>query len=159
MAKRIVLEVVGIIVIAIALAWLMLGVVSLFDTTDPVAAFFDGAPRMLFGTMAIALVLWAVMVLIGSIAHRYRAAAWRIGTHLVSLFVAILVNVLAFMVLAFADMSQGGWGLLLVGIALGVGLVLGVAGTVAVLVVELAIVRPRRMVRTESAELTEPVAG
>lgn len=147
MAKRVTLEAVLILVITVALAWVLLGLVSLADSADPWwAAFLDGAPRMLFGVTAIALVLWAIMVVIGSIAHRTRGAGWRIATHLVSLFVALLINVLVFVVLAFVNANEGGWGLLLAGIALGVGLVVGVAGIVAVLLVELVILRPRKVV-------------
>jgi len=151
MAKRVTLEVVLILVITVALSWLLLGLVSLVDSTDPVAAFVDGAPRMLFGVAAIALALWTIMVIIGSIAHRNRRVGWRIATHLVSLFVAILVNVIVFVVLAFADSSTGGWGLLLAGIAIGVGLVVGVAGIVAVLLVDLVILRPKKAVETRTA--------
>lgn len=142
MARRIALEVVLILAITIALAWLLLGILSLFDYSAR-AAFTDGAPRLLFGVMAIALVPWTVMLIIGSIANRNRRARWRIVTHLVSLFVAILINVLVFVGLAFVNSNEGGWGLLLAGIALGVGLVVFIAGTVAVLLVELAILRPK----------------
>jgi hypothetical protein len=153
MARRVTLEVVLIIVITIVLAWLLLGVVSMFDSTDPPAAFTDGAPRMLFGVSAIALVLWAIMVTIGSIAHRNRGFGWRIATHLVSLFVAILVNVIVFVALAFVNSNEGGWGLLLAGIALGVGLVVAVAGTISVLLVELVILRPKQRVEAGTAAL------
>ncbi len=151
MAKRVTLEVVLILVITVALSWLLLGLVSLVDSTDPLAAFVDGAPRMLFGVTAIALVLWSIMVIIGAIAHRNRRAGWRIATHLVSLFVAILINVLVFVVLAFANANEGGWGLLLAGIALGVGLVVGISGVVAVLLVELVILRPKRVLEPDVA--------
>ncbi len=144
MAKRITLEVVLILAITVALSWLLLGLVSLVDSTDPVAAFVDGAPRMLFGVTAIALVLWTIMLIIGAIAHRNRRVGWRIATHLVSLFVALLINVIVFVVLAFVNTNEGGWGLLLAGIALGVGLVVGVAGIVAVLLVELVILRQKK---------------
>jgi hypothetical protein len=143
MARRITLEVGLILVITIVLAWILLGTVSLFDSADPLAAFTDSAPRLLFGVTAIALVLWAVMLVIGAIAHRNRRVGWRILTHLVSLFVALLVNVLVFTGLALVNSNEGGWGLLLVGIAVGVGLAVGIAGTVAVLVVERAILRPK----------------
>lgn len=153
MAKRVTFEVVLILVITVALSWLLLGLVSLVDSTDPLAAFVDGAPRMLFGVTAIALVLWSIMVIIGAIAHRNRRAGWRIATHLVSLFVALLVNVLVFVVLAFASSNEGGWGLLLAGIALGVGLAVGIAGTVAVLLVELVILRPKKAVEAPATAL------
>jgi hypothetical protein len=156
MARRIVSEVVLILAITIALAWLLLGIVSLFDTPDPLAAFTDGAPRLLFGVTAIALVGWTIMLIIGSIANRNRRSGWRILTHLVSLFVALLINVLVFAGLAFVNSNEGGWGLLLAGIAIAVGLAVGVAGTVAVLVVELAILRPKAAPVTADAPSEAP---
>lgn len=142
MVKLVALKVLLILVITIAIAWLGLALVSLFDANDPVAAFVDGAPRMLFGVMGIALALWALLVIIGAIVNRHRSARWRIATHLVTLIVSIGVNVLIFTVLAFAD--SGGWGLLLVGIALAAGIVVAVAGIIAVLLVELVILRDRK---------------
>lgn len=139
MAKRITLEVLLILVITIGIAWIGLAIVSLFDSGDPVAAFFDGAPRILFGLMGIGLVLWTILLVIGSIVNRHRRAGRRIATHLVSLTVSIVVTVLIFVALAFAD--SGGWGMLLVGITVVAGLILGVAGTTAVFIVELRIVR------------------
>lgn len=86
--RRVVLDVVLIIGIAIALAWLVIGIVLLFDAGDPVATVVDGAPRMLFGVMGIALVLWTLLVVIGAIVTRHRSARRRIATHLISLVVS-----------------------------------------------------------------------
>ncbi|UYN85077.1 MAG: hypothetical protein KIT89_11445 [Microcella sp.] len=55
--------------------------------------------------------------------------------------VAIAVNLAVFAVLAFTSLDGGGWGLLILAIAAVSGAVLLVTGVVAVLLVELAIVR------------------
>jgi len=151
MAKRVALDVVLILVITVAVTWLLLGFVTLFDySPDPVAAFTDGAPRLLFGAIAIALVLWSIMVIIGAIAHRDRGTGLRIATHLLSLFVAILGNVMVYVVMAFANSNEGGWSFVLAGIALGAGLVFGISGVVAVLLVELVIRRPKRVLEPDA---------
>ena len=134
------LRVVVTVVITIVLAIIGLGLFSLITGNDPVEAFTDNAPRSLFGMMGIALALWTLLLIIGAIAHRARRAGWRIGTHLISLAVAIVVNLAFFVVLAFTDFDGGGWGFLLLAIAAVSGVALFVAGTVAVLLVELAIV-------------------
>lgn len=139
MAKRIALEVLLILIITIGIAWLGLTIVVLLDEGDAVAALVDGAPRILFGLMGIALVLWSVLLIIGSIVNRHRRPRRKVATHLVSLAVSIITNVLVFTALASA--ASGGWGLLLVGITLVAGAILCAAGTVAVLVVELRVVR------------------
>lgn len=141
MAKRIVLEVVLILVLTILLAWTVLGAFALTDSADPVGTFLDQTPRVLFGLLGIALALWTVLLIIGSIVHRRRAVGWRIATHLVSLVVAVVVNVggLALLTVATGGGGAEGWGLLVVAIAAGSGAALLVSGTIAVLVVELLI--------------------
>lgn len=141
MAKRIVLEVVLILVLTILLAWTVLGAFALTDSADPVGTFLDQTPRVLFGLLGIALALWTVLLIIGSIVHRRRAAGWRVATHLVSLLVAVVVNVGGLALLAVATGGGGAenWGLLVVAIAAGSAAALLVAGTIAVLVVELLI--------------------
>jgi len=141
MAMRITLEVLLTLVITVLLAWLGLALLALVDASDPVAAFVDDAPRMLFGLMGPALAVWALLLVIGSIAHRRRRVGWRIATNLVSLAAVIVVTIVVLIVMAFA--TEGGWGLLLAGIALAAGVALMVAGVIAVLVVELAILRVR----------------
>lgn len=136
------LRVVLTLVITIVLALIGLGIMSLITGNDAVEAFTDNAPRSLFGMTGIALGLWAVLLIIGAIAHRHRAVGWRIGTHLVSLVVAIFVNLAVFAVLAFTALDGGGWGFLILALAAVSGVALFVSGTVAVLLVELAIVRP-----------------
>ena len=146
MVRRIVLEVVLIIVITIALAWLVLAAFALTDSADPIGTLVDQTPRVLFGPLGIALGLWTVLVVIGAIVQRRRAVGWRIATHLVSLVAALLVNV---GVLTIVSVVSGGgqgedWGMLVVAIAVAAGGLLLVAGTVAVLLVELVILRQKR---------------
>lgn len=148
MAGRVALEVLLTLVVTVLLAWGVLGLFALTDSADPVGTFLDQVPRILFGLTGIALGLWAVMLVIGSIAHRYRAVGWRIGTHIVSLLVALIVNVGVLTIVTVASSGGGGWELLLVGIAVGAGAVLLLCGVVAVLVVELAILRPRTITRS-----------
>ncbi|QOD93857.1 hypothetical protein [Chryseoglobus sp. 28M-23] len=93
MAGRVTLEVGVTLLLTILLAWSIFGLVALTDSGDPVGTFLDQVPRVLFGLLGIALVLWAIMLIIGSIAHRYRAVGWRIGTHILSLVVAVIINV------------------------------------------------------------------
>ncbi|WP_297601744.1 hypothetical protein [Microcella sp.] len=138
---RALLRVVATLIITIVLALIGLGIMSLISGSDATEAFTDSAPRSLFGMTGIALGLWALMLIIGAIAHRHRRAGWRIGTSIVSLVVAIAVNLAVFAVLAFTSLDGGGWGLLILAIAAVSGAVLLVTGVVAVLLVELAIVR------------------
>jgi len=146
MVRRIVLEIVLIIGIAIVLAWLVLAAFALSDSTDPIGTLVDQTPRVLFGLLGIALGLWTVLVVIGAIVHRARAVGWRIITHIVSLVIALVVNVgvLTIVTLASGGGSSDGWGMLVVAIAVAAGGVLLVAGVISVLLVELVILRPRK---------------
>ncbi len=149
MARRIVLEIVLIIGITIALAWLVLAAFALTDSADPVGTVVDQTPRVLFGLLGIALGLWTVLVIIGAIAHRQRAVGWRIITHIVSLVIALIVNV---GVLTVVTVVSGGgtgedWGMLVVAIAVAAGGLLLVSGVISVLLVELVILRPKKVVQ------------
>lgn len=147
MTGRVTLEVLLILVLTVLLAWLVFGIFALGDSTDPLGAFVDQVPRVLFGLMGLGLGLWAVLLLIGSIAHRYRAVGWRIGTHVVSLFVAMIVNIGVLAIVTVASTGADGWEPLVVGIAVGAGAVLFLSGVAAVLAVELAVLRPRTVPR------------
>ena len=134
MVRRVVLEIVLIVAITIALAWLVLAAFAMTDSADPI------------GTLGPALGLWAVLVVIGAIVQRRRAVGWRIATHLFSLVAALLVNV---GVLTIVSVVSGGgqgedWGMIVVAIAVAAGGMLLVAGTVAVLLVELVILRQKK---------------
>ncbi|MBX9471873.1 hypothetical protein [Microcella sp.] len=146
MVRRIVLEIILIIGIAIALAWLVLAAFALTDSADPVGTLVDQTPRVLFGLLGIALGLWTVLLVIGAIVQRRRAVGWRIGTHIVSLIAALVVNI---GVLTVVSVVSGGgqgedWGILVVAIAVAAGGLLMVAGVISVLLVELVILRPKK---------------
>lgn len=143
MAARVILEIVLILVVTVMIAWAALAAFTAIESGDLLGAALNGAPRALFGLMGLALGLWAIMVAIGAIAHRRRGAGWRILTHLVSLTIAIVVNLGVYVLIALLDTSAGGWGFLIVAIAAGVGIVVGAAGTIAVVVVDLGVIRPR----------------
>jgi Kef-type K+ transport system membrane component KefB len=146
MVGRVMLQVVLIISITIVLAWLVLSALALPDSADPVGTLVEGTPRVLFGLLGIALGLWSVLVTIGAIAQRRRAAGWRIATHLVSLVAALVVNVglLAVVSVASGGGSEGDWGMLVVVIAVGAGGVLLATGAVSVLLVELLLMRQKK---------------
>lgn len=141
MVRRIVLEVVLIVVLTVLLAWTVLAAFALTDSADPVGTLVDQTPRVLFGLLGIALVLWMLLLIIGAIVHRHRATGWRVATHLFSLLVALVVNVggLALLTASTGGGSAEDWGMLVVAIAVASGAVLLAAGVIAVLVVELLI--------------------
>ncbi len=158
LAKRIVLEVVLILLLTVVLAWAVLGAFALTDSADPVGTFLDQTPRVLFGLLGIALALWTLLLVIGSIVHRRRAVGWRIATHLVSLLVALVVNVggLALLTVATGAGGAENWGLLVVGIAAAAGAVLFVSGVIAVLVVELLVLRAAAPLPQSASTAVEP---
>lgn len=146
MGRRITLEVVLIIGITIALAWLVLAAFALTDSTDPVGTLVDQTPRVLFGLLGIALALWTVLLIIGAIVQRRRSVGWRIGTHIGSLLVALVVNIGALIVITVMSggVSSEDWGMLVVAIAFAAGSILMASGVIAVLLVELVILRDRK---------------
>jgi len=149
MAGRVTLEIVAILATAVLISSIILALFALADSGDPVGTLVDQVPRVLFGLLGLAWGLWAIMLIIGSIAHRHRGVGWRIGTHIVSLAVALIVNVVVVSVASFVGAGGSGWELLIVGILVAVSAVLFVSGVTAVLLVELLIVRPRRVMRVE----------
>ncbi len=145
MARRIALEIVLIVGITVALAWLILGVISLAEAVDPLAAFVDQAPRLLFGLLGIAIGLFVVFVTIGSIVLRRRPRRARIVAHLVALVIAIVINV-ALLTIVTVAVNGGGadsWGMLVLVIAGAASVTLLVAGVTAILLVNLVILRPK----------------
>ena len=158
MTRRIVLEVLLVLGITVVLAWLALGAFALADSADPMGTLVDQTPRVLFGLLGVALGLWALLVIIGAIVQRRRRVGWRIATHLLSLVAALIVNIGLLTVISVASGgAQGdGWGILVAAIAVGAGGVLLVAGTVSVLLVELVILRPKKI--SSPVPITAPEA-
>ena len=161
MKRRIVLEVVLILSITIVAAWSVLAVLPLADSADPIGTLVDQTPRVLFGGLGVALVLWTVLLVIGAIVQRRRAVGWKIATHLVSLIAALVVNIgiLAIVSVAAGGGSSEDWGLIVVIIAVAAGGVLLVAGIVSVLLVELVILRPRAPQSPDSSSLDTPATS
>lgn len=145
MARRIALEIALTIGITVVIAWLILGLFSLGNATDAASAFFDQTPRVLFGVLGIALGLFAIFVTIGAIAWRRRTSRARIVSHLISLVLAIAVNValLALVTMAANGGGADSWGMLVLAIAGAAGTALLIAGVTAILLVELVILRPK----------------
>jgi hypothetical protein len=145
MTRRVVLEIVLTIGIAIALAWLILGVLGLADSVDPLDTLVDQTPRVLFGLLGIGLGIWAILVTIGAIVLRRRAPGARIASHLVALVIALVINVALLSLVSIAANGGGSdsWGMLVVAIAGAAGAALLVAGVTAVLLVNLVILRPK----------------
>jgi hypothetical protein len=145
MTRRVVLEIVLIVAITVGVAWLILGVIGLADSVDPVATLVDQTPRVLFGLLGIGLALFALFVTIGSISLRRRSRRARIVSHIVSLILAIIINVALIAIVTVAANGGGGdsWGMLVLAIAGAAAAALAVAGFVAILLVELLILRPR----------------
>ncbi len=159
MKRRIALEIVLIIVITIVLAWLLLAIFALADSADPMGTLVDQTPRVLFGGLGVAIALWTLLVIIGSIVQRNRRVGWRIATHIISLIAALIVNIGVLTVVAVASGGASGedWGLIVVIIAVAAGGVLLVAGTVSVLLVELVILRQKKA--SEPAETAPEVVS
>lgn len=145
MTRRVVLEIVLTIGIAIAIAWLIVGVLALADSADPLGTLVDQTPRVLFGLLGIGIGVWAILVTIGAIVLRRRAPGVRVASHLVSLVIALVINValLALVTIATSGGGADSWGMLVVAIAGVAGVALLIAGIAAVLLVNLAILRPK----------------
>lgn len=138
MARRIIIEVLLILVLTILLSWAVLGAFALTDSADPIGTLVDQTPRVLFGLLGLGLALWTVLLIIGAIAYRRRPAGWRVATHLFSLLVALAVNIGVFALLGVAAGGSSGedWGMLVVAIAAAAGAALFVSAVIVVLVVE-----------------------
>ena len=143
MTGRVTLEVVAVFAMTLLLGFLILGVFALTGSVDPVGAFLDQVPRVLFGLLGIGLGFWLIMLVIGAIVQRYRGPGWRIGTHLASVVVAMIVNAA---VIAVITASVGGE-LLVAAIALAAGMAVIAASVPATLITELLVIRPRKVSR------------
>lgn len=159
MARRIVLEVALILGITVLLAWPVIGALGFTTPVDPVVAFVDQPFRVLFGLLGVALGLWTLLLIVGSIVLRRRGRGWRIASHLVSLVIALVVNVGVLTALALSLTGGAGdsWGMLVVTIAAAAGGLLLGTGTTAVLLVELVILRPKRVLEPERPLVPEAV--
>lgn len=151
MGRRIVTEVGSILGLTLVLALVGLSIVTGGDAAAPGDIVPNGA-RFLFGATGIAIGLWTLLLIAGSIALRHRPVGVRIGVHLLSAAIAVGAN--TGLLALVAGPAGDGWSDLIIAIALGAGAVLLVAAIVGVLVTELLIVRPRRLERPERGRPT-----
>lgn len=136
MVKRVSIEVAAILALTILLAFvgIMLLIVLQGLSSEPLPV---TALRVLLGATGLAIAMWTVMLIVGSIVLRRRPVSMRIGVHILTAGVAVVVNTA---VLALLTMGSDGWGGLIVAISLGAGLALLVAAAIAVVVVERLVV-------------------
>jgi hypothetical protein len=141
------------IVIAVLLTLLFVGALNTIDNTDPAGAFFRDAPGLVFSAFWIGLTLWVVLVIIGNVVHRNRRPSARIAHNLVSALVASILNTVVFATIGF---TAGGWGLLIVALAIVPGLAFLLAAGIAVPLTHRVLVRSGVPAATESSTPVPP---
>ncbi|WP_167138271.1 hypothetical protein [Diaminobutyricimonas sp. TR449] len=138
MTARAFLEIGMAFLIAIVLLFVFAGVVRVLDGADAATAFFDQGPRFIAGTLALALPLWMILLVIGAALTRNRSRRRKVGIHLASSGIVGLLNVVAFSLIGAAS---GGWGTLLTALALGATAIFIASAAMAILVTYFAIFR------------------
>ena len=135
---RIVAETVVVVVLTLLLALIVAGSLVSIDSVDPVAAFLEEGPALLFGSFWIAIVLWIVLAAVGNVVHRRRAPRVRVVHNLVSALAASVVNLIVFTVIG---VTAGGFGMLLVAIAIIAAIAFVVGAAIAVPLTHLVLFR------------------
>lgn len=115
MTGRAIAETAVALVIALVLTIAACGLLELADGTETATAFFDAAPRTVFGILWPALLLWTVLVLVGNLRNRLQAPGRKFLTGVMFTIAACLVGAIGWLIFG---MIAGGWGLLLFAIAL-----------------------------------------
>ncbi len=150
-AARIAVEVLLTVIVTI----LLVGAANTIDSADPAGAFLREAPAMVFGVFWIALVLWVILVVVGNVAQRSKPPRARVIADLLSALVASVLNTAVFAVIGF---SAGGFGLLLVAIAIVPGIAFLVAAAVVVPLTQLVLFRSQTPAAATSAGPAVPAA-
>ncbi|MDQ4100094.1 MAG: hypothetical protein M3121_06305 [Chloroflexota bacterium] len=135
-AARTVLE----LILTVLLMWLLTGVVMSIDNTDPASVFVNDAPALIFGLFWIGLLAWVLLVTLGNVIHRNRPPRARVLHNLLS---ALGAAVLVLIVYTVIGVTAGGFGMLIVGIALIAAIAFLIAAAIAVPLTHLVILRPR----------------
>jgi hypothetical protein len=148
---RILAETVVGIVLSLLLALVVAGVLVGIDNADPAGAFLSEGPRLLFGAFWIAIALWVILVGIGNVVHRNRPPRARVLHNLASALAASGVNVIVYTVIGA---TAGGFGRLLVGIAIAGAIAFLVGAGIAIPLTHLVLFRPR----TPTAAPERPIA-
>ncbi len=142
MAGRIVREVLLVLGVTLALAYLVTVLVYAGSAGDDLAhVLLQVAPRFMAGFFGVAFVVFAVLVTVSALALRRRARRVRVWTQLAAAVVAALVNTLVITGLASATGGSGGMDGLVLTLALTGSVFFLVTGVVAVLVVQLLIMK------------------
>lgn len=128
------------ILLGLLLSLIGLGLIQLSDGTDAATAFLDEAPRLLLGILWPAIIVWVVLVIIGNVRNRRRGSVLRMITNLVSTFVAALLAVIGWFILAAV---QGDWAWFVFAIALVAALVFFVATSIGFVLTHLVFFRSR----------------
>jgi hypothetical protein len=111
---RIVAETVVGILLTLLFTLLVAGLLVAIDSADPAAAFFREGPALVFGAFWIALLIWGLLVILGNVVHRNRRPGARVLHNVLAALLGALVNLIAFAVIGA---TAGGFGMLLLGIA------------------------------------------
>jgi hypothetical protein len=138
---RIVAETVVGTVISLLFTLLIAGLLVGVDNADPARAFFTDGPALVFGAFWIAIGLWVILVGIGNVVHRNRRPGARVLHNLLSALVATAVNVVVYAVIGA---TAGGFGMLLVGIAIIAAIAFLLGATAGILLTHLLLFRGPR---------------
>jgi hypothetical protein len=137
---RIVAETVVGVLLTLLITLLVTGALLSIDNPDPAGAFLSDAPQLVFGVFWIGIVLWVISVIVGNVVHRDRRPRARVTHNLVSAFVAAVLTLAVYVAIGI---TAGGWGLLIVGIAMVPALAFLVGAAIAIPVTHLVLLRPR----------------
>jgi hypothetical protein len=141
MTARAFLEIGITFVIALVLLFVLAGTVRLADGAALSTAFLDDGPRLIAGTLALALPLWAILLVIGALLTRRGSRRRKLGIHFASIGIAGVLNIVFFAVIGAAS---GGWGFLILAVAIGGTLLFLISAAIALLVTYFAILRRTR---------------
>lgn len=140
MTLRAFLETVVALVLTAAFAILAYGLIDFAGDWQRV--FLDEAPRAIFTGFGVGGILWAIALLIGNLVHRKRASWVKFVTNTISLLVAAIVNLIAWVAFGF---SMGGWAVFLVAISLLASGFVFVAGVLALVVTHFVAFRTKKV--------------
>lgn len=126
---RIALQTVTEFFLTVGLMWLLAGAVMSIDHTEPLGVFLNDAPSLVFGLFWIGLLIWAILVVVGNVIHRNRSARARVLHNLLSALGAAIVTMVVYTIIG---VTAGGFGMLIVGIALLAAIAFLVAAAIVV---------------------------
>ena len=126
------------IVLGLLLSVIGAGILQLIGGADARTAFLDTGPRLIFGALWPALILWSLLLLIGNLRNRARNAGWKMMTNLIS---TVAVALLATGAWLYISSVSTGFGMLLLGIAVSASVTFLIGAALAILATHLLIFR------------------